>query len=49
MRNPTPAPFGYQNATSARHQMLVRRDLDGAWQMLDILVIESISEVGVVG
>ena len=46
MRNPTPAPFGYRDATGARHQVLVRRDLDGAWQVLDILVIETLTAVG---
>jgi hypothetical protein len=46
MRNPTPAPFGYRDATGARHQVLVRRDSDGAWQVLDILVIETLTGVG---
>ena len=46
MPNPIPALFGYRDATGARHQVLVRRDPDGAWQVLDITVIETLTGVG---
>jgi hypothetical protein len=46
MRNYVPATFGYRDAAGTRHQVLVRRDLDGAWQVLDIIVIETLTGVG---
>ena len=46
MRNRIPAPFGYRDATGTRHQVLVRRDPDGAWQVLDVVVIETLTGVG---
>ena len=42
----TPTSFGYRDATGARHQVLVRRSADGAWQVLDITVIETLAGVG---
>jgi hypothetical protein len=46
MPHPDPAPFGYRDAAGARHQVLVRRDPEGAWQVLDIVVIETLTAVG---
>jgi len=46
MPNPTPTPFGYRDATGARHQVLVRQSPEGAWQVLDITVIETLTGVG---
>ena len=46
MPNPTPTPFGYRDATGARHQVLVRQNPEGAWQVLDITVIETLTGVG---
>ena len=46
MPNPTPTPFGYRDATGARHQVLVRQSPEGAWQVLDITVVETLTGVG---
>jgi hypothetical protein len=43
---PNPIPFGYRDATGVRHQVLVRHSDDGAWQVLDIVVIETLTGVG---
>jgi len=44
MRNPI--PFGYRDAAGARHQVLVRHSDDAGWQVLDIVVIETLTGVG---
>jgi hypothetical protein len=46
MPNPNRTSFGYQDATGAQHQVLVRQSAEGAWQVLDITVIETLSGVG---
>ena len=46
MPNPNPTPFGYRDATGARHQVLVRQSPEGAWQVLDITVIETLTGFG---
>jgi hypothetical protein len=46
MPNPSIVPFGYRDGAGARHQVLVRRTPEGAWQALDIVVIEMLSGVG---
>ena len=46
MINPSPTPFGYRDATGARHQVLVRQSPEGAWQVLDITVVETLTGVG---
>ena len=46
MPNPNLTPFGYRDATGARHQVLVRQSAEGAWQVLDITVIETLTGVG---
>jgi hypothetical protein len=46
MPNPHPTPLGYRDATGARHQVLVRRSPEGAWQVLDLTVIETLTGVG---
>jgi len=46
MPNPSIVPFGYRDATGTRHQVLVRCSPDGAWQVLDIVVIETLTGVG---
>ena len=44
--HPSPTPFGYRDATGARHQVLVRQSPEGAWQVLDIIVVETLTGVG---
>ena len=44
--NPDSAPFGYRDAIGARHRVLVRQSAEGAWQVLDITVIETLTGVG---
>ena len=46
MPNRTPTSFGYRDATGARHQVLVRQTPEGAWQVLDITVIETLTGIG---
>jgi len=46
MPNPSPTPFGYQDATGARHRVLVRQTPDGVWQVLDVTVIETLTGIG---
>ena len=46
MPNPSIVPFGYRDPTGTRHQVLVRRSPEGAWQVLDIVVIETLTGVG---
>ena len=43
---PNPIPFGYRDATGARHQVRVRHSPDLGWQVLDIVVIETLTGVG---
>jgi hypothetical protein len=42
MRNPTPTPFGYRDNRGAVHQVLVRTTPEGAWQVLDVRVIDTL-------
>ena len=46
MTNPNPTPFAYRNGAGVRHQVLVRQSAGGAWQVLDITVIETLTGVG---
>ncbi len=46
MPNPNLTPFGYRDATGTQHQVLVRQSAEGAWQVLDITVIETLTGVG---
>ena len=46
MPKPNLTPFGYRDATGTRHRVLVRRSAEGAWQVLDITVIETLTGVG---
>ena len=40
--NPNPAPFGYRDPRGVLHQVLVRETPAGAWQVLDVRVIETL-------
>ena len=40
--NPIPAPFGYRDHRGIVHQVLVRETPAGAWQVLDVRVIETL-------
>ena len=42
MPNPSTAPFGYRDAAGTRHRVVVRERKDGAWQVLDVTVIETL-------
>ena len=42
MRNPGTDPFAYRDAAGARHRVLVRQSPAGAWQVLDITVVETL-------
>jgi len=42
MRNRGTDPLGYRDATGARHRVLVRQSPAGAWQVLDITVVETL-------
>ena len=42
MRNPSTARFGYHDAAGTRHRVLVRQSPAGAWQVLDIMVVETL-------
>ena len=42
MPNPSTAPFGYRDAAGARHRVVVRERKDGAWQVLDLTVVETL-------
>ena len=42
MPNLSTAPFGYRDAAGARHRVLVRQSPAGAWQVLDIAVVETL-------
>jgi hypothetical protein len=42
MRNRGTDPLGYRDAAGARHRVLVRQSAAGAWQVLDITVIETL-------
>jgi hypothetical protein len=42
MRNSGTDPLGYRDAAGARHRVLVRQSPAGAWQVLDITVIETL-------
>jgi hypothetical protein len=46
MRNHVPAPFGFRDATGTLHQVRVRQSPEGAWQVLDTVVIETLTGVG---
>ena len=46
MPNPSTAPFGYCDAAGARHRVVVRERTDGAWQVLDVTVIETLAGDG---
>ena len=35
-------PFAYRDAAGARHRVLVRQSPAGAWQILDIIVVETL-------
>ena len=38
-----PHPFAYRDAAGARHRVLVRQSAAGAWQVLDITVVETLA------
>ena len=40
--NPVSAPFGYRDHRGVAHQVLVRETPDGAWQVLDVRVIDTL-------
>jgi len=42
MRNRGTDPLGYRDAAGARHRVLVRQSPAGAWQVLDIAVVETL-------
>jgi len=46
MPNPSTAPFGYRDAAGTRHRVVVRERKDGAWQVLDVTVIETLAGDG---
>ena len=46
MRNPGTDPLGYRDAAGARHRVLVRQSPAGAWQVLDITVVETLCGEG---
>ena len=46
MPNPSTAPFGYRDAAGARHRVVVRERKDGAWQVLDVTVVETLAGEG---
>ena len=46
MPNLSTAPFGYRDAAGARHRVVVRERKDGAWQVLDVTVIETLAGDG---
>jgi len=35
-------PFAYRDAAGARHRVLVRQSPAGAWQVLDVTVVETL-------
>ena len=39
-------PFAYRDAAGARHRVLVRQSPAGAWQVLDITVVETLRGEG---
>ena len=46
MPNLSTAPFGYRDAVGIRHRVVVRERKDGAWQVLDVTVIETLAGDG---
>ena len=42
MRNQSTDALGYRDAAGARHRVLVRQSPAGAWQVLDITVVETL-------
>ena len=42
MRNPSTARFGYHDAAGTRHRVLVLQCPAGAWQVLDITLVETL-------
>ena len=46
MSNHDTEPFAYRDAAGARHRLLARRNQAGAWQVLDITVVETLHGEG---
>jgi len=46
MRTPRTTPFAYRDAAGARHRVLVRESRAGAWQVLDVTVVETLRGEG---
>jgi hypothetical protein len=46
MPNATTVPLAYRDATGTTHRVLTRQNRDGAWQVLDITVIETLTGDG---
>jgi len=44
--NPDAAPLTYRDAAGSRHRVVVRERTDGAWQVLDVTVIETLRGTG---
>jgi len=46
MANATTVALAYRDAAGTRHRVLTRQSRDGAWQVLDITVIETLTGDG---
>ena len=46
MSNHDTEPFAYRDAAGARHRVLARQNPAGAWQVLDITVVETLRGEG---
>jgi hypothetical protein len=46
MPNPNPTPFPYRDHHGVIHQVLVRETPEGAWQVLDVRVIDTLAGIG---
>jgi hypothetical protein len=46
MPNATTVPLAYRDAAGATHRVLTRQSRDGAWQVLDVTVIETLTGDG---
>ena len=46
MSNHDTEPFAYRDAAGMRHRVLARRNRAGAWQVLDITVVETLRGEG---